>query len=609
MLSQGDLTQAESIALAWSLAQPEHLARVDPQSRQRFQAAMLAISISRLFGIGLGDLALERFNGLTPDLQTAVLALDREEAWTAVFDGVLVQIRPYANSDRMHLNLAAASILAGREDQALAFAPPSSISAETRRAFACATDIGRSDRQRCSISYPPPSKFPLVLERLFGRSQTDPYLFAEALFSSDTGSDLSYGEVKVTCRLLAAEAFAELCRNKIAQSLGQTDPAQEHWQHRDKPGLAGIPTLAADPALREATARLAAQQRELVTRDASDLFANAGSRGTVLPAPAPFAELALAEAVHGEAPRPSEWPSDAGPLPRGFMPVRFERNGNVAVAVSISATLDPTGEISQGGYWVHRSSDGGRTWDAPHYTGLAQFFPYVVPDAARLPLIAGDGIDLEVEVREIDTASITYPPVGLRSRRIARDLYLHIPFAELERDSDDDGLNDLAARHLLLDPKGSDMPRASVVGGPSAPPCRTGSTESAALSHILTQLFGIEARAIVEPVDAPNDLAARLTAWRSSANSGRGPIFLQGDPAQFACLRADRMLIVYDAAAMRAMSQFSPDFRPIAIPSIVMNADKTRGFLVYSLGWRGGTLRLLRHGDTWQTETLEDWIT
>jgi hypothetical protein len=69
--------------------------------------------------------------------------------------------------------------------------------------------------------------------------------------------------------------------------------------------------------------------------------------------------------------------------------------------------MDPNGEVSAGGYWLHLSDDGGKTWQPPLYTGLAEYFPYSVPEQSDLPMFDGKHIRLEVEEALIDTASIT----------------------------------------------------------------------------------------------------------------------------------------------------------------------------------------------------------
>src|SRR5262249_23446994 len=121
-----------------------------------------------------------------------------------------------------------------------------------------------------------------------------------------------------------------------------------------------------------------------------------------------------------------------------------------------SQTLDPAGEVSGGGYWVHISDDGGKTWRAPLYTGLAQFFPYVVVAQSCQPILAGDRLLIEVEIDQLDRATITYPPGGLQAKRHEAGYVLTLPITDLERDSDGDLITDIEEEHLLLDPMKAD---------------------------------------------------------------------------------------------------------------------------------------------------------
>ncbi len=109
-------------------------------------------------------------------------------------------------------------------------------------------------------------------------------------------------------------------------------------------------------------------------------------------------------------------------FPEKFAPVRAERQGDEAVAIGASQDYDPVGELSRGAYWVIRSRDGGRTWGKSIYTGLRIQSPYVVRRLSNAPLLAGDHLQVEVKVEELDTASITFPPVGLRAKRVQEEL-------------------------------------------------------------------------------------------------------------------------------------------------------------------------------------------
>jgi len=196
------------------------------------------------------------------------------------------------------------------------------------------------------------------------------------------------------------------------------------------------------------------------------------------------------------------------PLPKQLAKARS------AVAVSLSTRFDPNGEVNAGGYWVHLSNDGGKRWGPPLYTGLAERFPYIVPAKSRLPLIAGDRIRLEVEESLIDTATIFYPPVGLHVRRKRSGIYLDLPIADLKRDSDGDGLTDIAARHLLLDQPASGA-TPFVVGRDRD--CTAPSAEALARLAILKKVFEVEARAVIEPPDK----TTLIGDWRRVQPTGK----------------------------------------------------------------------------------------
>ena len=53
-----------------------------------------------------------------------------------------------------------------------------------------------------------------------------------------------------------------------------------------------------------------------------------------------------------------------------FRIVRYSSSGSMTAALSLSQYVDPTGEVSGGGYWLHLSADEGRTWKPPLYLGL-----------------------------------------------------------------------------------------------------------------------------------------------------------------------------------------------------------------------------------------------
>jgi hypothetical protein len=169
-------------------------------------------------------------------------------------------------------------------------------------------------------------------------------------------------------------------------------------------------------------------------------------------------------------------------LPVGFNPVRAGQLQAELAVIARSYAYDPwSPEAEDGGYWVLRSSDGGKTWRRPLYTGLRVRLPYTVREESSLPLLAGDHLQVEVEIEPIDHA--TYIAAELAPRPGQMGLYLEIPFDELERDTDGDGLTDLAEQRLLTDPgnpdtngdgtaDGSDRTPNIPRGDPAAPAAR-----------------------------------------------------------------------------------------------------------------------------------------
>ena len=326
-------------------------------------------------------------------------------------------------------------------------------------------------------------------------------------------------------------------------------------------------------------------------------------QGTVAALSPDFPEKPLPAAHRGTA--AAKPPADMAALPEGFYRIRAERVGQRAAAVSVSRALDPTGAYARGGYWVHLSDDGGKTWQRPLYTGLAEHFPYVVTPST-MPLIAGDKLHLAVKVDELDTASIGLPPEFVRSRRRADDLYLEIPLATLRRDSDGDGLTDLVERHLLLDrPEkaggapflvGSDA--ASCAGAPPPPSRRR------AIIALLGRIDP-DRPAVVEPVGTPVD--GDTTGLRSGTATDH-PLFLLGKAGDFACLRTSRPIIVYDEASLTDLNRHTPDFRLLQPPSIVFNRAGDRGYAHWRGGWRGGTYRVRLIDSDWTIDSISEWV-
>ncbi len=468
--------------------------------------------------------------------------------------------------------------------------------------------------ERCDTSRDDGSAL-LLLDNFLNHPGDDPYPIAEVFYSGGMSGSSNEGAVaELACRVFVEPGYASLCqadrvetrdyildvfRNDIDESAGRAMIAAANIPDYDQRKSAFAAQLAA----------VAARAKD----DAGDRRPYR-DRPAVDPDPPAFTLLPVPEPMRGTAP-PLAWSKSFAPLPEGYEPVRIAQDGDRVAVISVSQNYDPTGEISRGGYWVHLSDDGGRSWNRPLYTGLADLFPYVVVPNPRLPLFDDDVLNLAVDIKELDTRSISYPPVGLASRRTEHNLYLRIPVADLERDSDGDGLTDLAARHLLLSPDGRSATGGTpfVVGRTPGTGCRAeDAPDHAAMQAILQEIFSVHTRALIEPVD--RDPAHPLEATAAAMghidpNSADRPILVEGDPADFACLRPDRLMIVYSAADLERLSRMTPDFHAVKLNKIIYNRAHDRGYLIWSSGWTGGTIRLRRVQGEWKLDQLSSWIT
>lgn len=497
------------------------------------------------------------------------------------------------------LDLAVALAVAGREPEArrlLAGVPQIAVQ---RRMLRCAYDAAGSRDAGCG-QLRDPSGAGLLLDQWLDRRDEDPYWLAEMLFAAG-GRDQRLSAYKLAARLYPRAAYPALWADGQRQLASALDLAQSDAMGGD----AATDEAVLDRAVPGMAAREAALGAEMASlRAAADIAEDSAvARASVTPQPPSFAEAAIPKAVPRQPPIPSV--KGLAALPQGYVPVRMERNGSRAIAVSVSQTLDPTGEVSQGGYWIHLSEDGGSHWDAPLYTGLADRFPYVVPSASPMPLLAGDAVHLAVDIAELDTASISYPPVALRTRRRATGRYLTLPIAQLRADRDGDGLSDLAERHLLLDRAAAGAPTPFVVGSDAARCTGTRSPEADARIALLGRLTGASGAAVVEPLDRTG---IGFSGWRGAASADTAPMFLRADPADYHCLRARRPIIVYGAGDLAELQKTTPDFHMLEVPAIQFNRAGDRGYVEWSGGWHGGTYRLRRVDGRWVFDVLSQWI-
>ena len=255
------------------------------------------------------------------------------------------------------------------------------------------------------------------------------------------------------------------------------------------------------------------------------------------------------------------------------------------------------------------SANRGKTWEGPYYLGFANQFPYVLPPVTHVPPFDGDRVNVEVERREIDESTITFPPVGLRARSVEKGLYLSIDIKAVKRDSDGDGLTDLLEEKLALDPLSPDTDGDGIPDAadplPLQPRSEAESSERGQLlAAVLPYLFG-----------GP-------TPIQQTAAKGHEGSAMYSQPRPFA---SSRTLFIYGAdvalphdAGVRAvvlppaiLEEYSRKFGatyPMALPDIAFDQDRQRALIRYNFGWRGGSLLAEWKNGRWTITPRGSWI-
>jgi hypothetical protein len=602
------LPASERLAILDYLRSPAGLARVDPAHREAVRLSLTRLFLWAALKADVDARAVAAFEAELPAVRSLLLKAPAGRT-DASFDGLPFTLDEYATpknaaEDTVPERLAAAYALAGRTAEAEALFANLPQREKVLRQFHCLyADAAAAKSGACGSGSLDDATIPL-LDHLLHHTGDDPYPIAEIFLGG--GSVGHTTSDPLACRVFRPANVTSLC--VPADANDDADLSADDRASRDaaRRAAAAATAGASDPDRRALAAALAAARPRTPAGSAAKR-SSWGDRPAVDPLPPPFEVRPIPAAMLGTAPAEA-LPKGAAPLPEGFEPVRVARQDRRVAVVSVSQNYDPTGEVSRGGYWIHLSDDGGRTWRQPFYTGLADAFPFVVLPNPRLPLFDGETLTLAVDRRELDTSSITYPPVGLRTRRIETNLAIRVPIAELERDSDGDGVTDLAARHLLLAPGPDGAPPAFVVGRQRAIAC-TGDAEAArpVLEAVLKRLFSVGTGALIEPIDADRSKLV-LGGRRGAANGADRPIFIEGDPADYGCLRPDRLMIVYTPADLERLRRMSPDFHAAKLERIVFNRARDRGYLVWSSGWTGGTFRLRRTGSGWAIDDLSSWI-
>jgi len=621
--------KAAGLALSELAASEALLARASPKDRAALRQRFSFLHLKALMNAGLVDEGIAFYEAIPARDRQALLAQDLQGIDVTV-DGLPLSL-PVKDSvyvyfsntrDELSLYLAAAYYLKGKLDRARAIVRPDLLMLG-HDALDCwhKQEFEQGGRRKSCAGNGEQYFEAEFLDLALVHISDDPYDLFEMNFAAafDNAAPVKWSGlwVDAMCKYLEGDTDAMPCsalRKHVGENLGEDYTADEDQRTLDN--IRAVVTAA----LPHAVGRIDAYKTKFAAAIARYPVEVAGPRvADEGPLPSRFKELPLPPQYAGPPEKEKElpdWIKAMTPLPDGYQPVRVGRDKNRVAVISVSQNFDPTGEVTAGGYWVHLSEDDGKTWRRPLYTGLADHFPYVVLSASNLPLFDGDTLEVAVDVQELDLSSITYPPIGLRTRREKTGLYLRIPIAELLRDSDGDGIPDIAEEHLLLDPNNADSDGDGIPDGidplPNVKQAKQAAPEQQALAAFLERFFSIHTGAIIQPVDAPNDETRLRTAAMGSAPesaSADRPIFVSGNPPDFAGLHPDRMMLVYNDADLARLRRLTPDFHAISLSPIIFNRMHDRGYMTWSAGWAGGTVRIYRSESGWKIQDISHWIT
>lgn len=456
-----------------------------------------------------------------------------------------------------------------------------------------------------------------ILLRMIRPSQEDPFDLMVRL------NNHSSNFAESTAWVRALKAFAE--REKCIEALPQRD------EDRVREMSASPSTVSWPP--------------ELVNR--------AAELGHSFPAPESFNSIQpttkdsdpAAALIHASLARPRLAAFRELPLPKGIKPstssedeqsktlekllkrvhfegplsvVRAEMVDREVVVVGMSQALDPVGEVSPGGYWVIRSHNRGQTWEKPLYLGLQVYRPYVVKPISALPMLTKDFLQLEVGIRELDETSVTFPPVGLRTLRTADGIFLQISWAELEKDSDGDGLTDLAEEKLLTDPNSRDTDGDGLNDGEDPLPLvglslKPPEEETQAMAAILKGIGCVESGAIVTGLPTPGEIGESgirhtFSGSFKAVSSSHGALFICGSRRGFGNLITDRRIVVLTPEECNAYRKKFGTFYPLRISHFFFDRAHTRAYAIWDASWRGGTFMLTKVKGEWVAKSIGGWI-
>jgi hypothetical protein len=507
-------------------------------------------------GEGAGDLAVEAFQALPAALRRQVIA-DPGGISARTVDDYLGR-----------LQLAVALVAAGDLDSARAlfqpmarFAPPTEVNPRVPRE-ACAWQLPLRVLDWYLGPHRPADSFDLVEAQLSCRARVPTEVIWPIAAPRYT------------------QPFIELVQSELA-SRRQGPPEQ--------------PT----PLLEERRQIQRAQQAHLVRlRRLPVPLVSGAAAGTGAVAPAVDGGGTRGPGVWQELPLPtgtaayaadgvSEGAIGATPisLPQGFRPLSSAWIGPQLVAVAVSQAVDPTGDGSEGGYWLFISSDG-TAWEPAIYTGLVASRPYVIVPHSNLRVLSADGQRVQLEVAI--------------AGRAQTGLVVQADLATLRRDTDGDGLTDLLEERLMLSPSNPDTDGDGLRDGDDPIPNVPFTSPASADAALLESFF--EARSAAHPRETPN---GRGALGRSSTDAVQ---YIDAGGLDFRGVKSAQRLIVLQGEAIRAALGRFGTFYPLTFTTVLRSTDGTKVYLRFSERWRGGAVHAELKDGHWTVTSLGEWV-
>lgn len=227
------------------------------------------------------------------------------------------------------------------------------------------------------------------------------------------------------------------------------------------------------------------------------------------------------------------------------------------------------------------------------YLGLRQHAPFEALNTDA-PLISGGELRLLVRSSEIEEDSIVLPATHLRYKT-GEPVELRASLADIMKDSDGDGLTDLAEDRLMLDPHNPDTDGDGIPDGEDTLPNladQPPTPRQEAFAAALAFAFGTRQDDPQRPTPAFEHV-----------------LFLHADPADVGGLAKDRRVIILPTSLSFDKLTARPGFAHFSAGSLSLKMlDDNHAEAGFGSGMGGGKLALDRKNGVWRAGPLSAWV-